>query len=62
MIDRKSLAREVEQARAARCEAEDAWCAVEELLWALRDPRAWRRLTQVDDEADAEDEPPARRH
>jgi hypothetical protein len=54
MIDSKALAREVAQARAARREAEDAWCAVEELLWEVgRGPRTWRRLAQVDAQADA---------
>jgi hypothetical protein len=49
MIDSKALAQEVEQARRARSEAEDARCAVEELLWEVRhDPRTWRRLAQVD--------------
>ncbi len=49
MIDSKALAREVERARAARSEAEDAWCAVEELLWEVgRGPLTWRRLAEVD--------------
>ncbi len=49
MIDSKTLTQEVERARAARSEAEDAWCAVEELLWEVgRGPRSWRRLAQVD--------------
>ena len=40
MIDRKALAQEVERARRARSEAEDAWCAVEELIWEVgRGPR-----------------------
>jgi hypothetical protein len=48
MIDRKTLAHEVERARRARSEAEEAWCAVEELLWEVgRGPRAWRRLAEV---------------
>jgi hypothetical protein len=49
MIDRKALASELKQARTARAQAEDAWCAVEELLWEVRQgPRTWRRLAQVD--------------
>jgi hypothetical protein len=49
MIDGKALAREVECARAARSEAENAWCAVEELLWEVgRGPRTWRRLAEID--------------
>jgi hypothetical protein len=49
MIDTASLRLEVAQARAARQEAEDAGCDVEELLWEVeRGPRAWRRLAQVD--------------
>ena len=49
MIDCKTLAREVKRAKAARSEAEDAWCAVEELLWEVgRGPRTWRRLAEVD--------------
>jgi hypothetical protein len=60
MIDSKILAQELERARRARSEAEDAWCAVEELLWEVgRGPRAWRRLAQVDA---AEPEPLARVH
>jgi hypothetical protein len=59
MIDVKALAQEVERAKAARSEAEDACCIVEELLWELRQgPRAWRRLAEVD----VEDEPPTRPH
>jgi hypothetical protein len=51
MIDRKALAQEVERAKAARSEAEDACCTVEELLWELRQgPRAWRRLAEIDAE------------
>jgi hypothetical protein len=54
MIDSKTLAQEVKRAKAARSEAEDAWCAVEELLWEVgRGPRTWRRLAQVDLQADA---------
>jgi hypothetical protein len=54
MIDGKALAQEVERARRARSEAEDAWCAVEELLWEVgRGPRTWRRLAQVDLHAEA---------
>jgi hypothetical protein len=54
MIDSKALAQEVEWARRARSEAEDACCAVEELLWEVgRGPRTWRRLAQVDAQADA---------
>jgi hypothetical protein len=49
MIDSKILAQELDRARRARSEAEDAWCAVEELLWEVgRGPRSWRRLAQVD--------------
>jgi len=49
MIDSKILAQELERARRARSEAEEAWCAVEELLWEVgRGPRSWRRLAQVD--------------
>jgi hypothetical protein len=49
MIDSKALAQEVERARSARSEAEDAWCAVEELLREVgHDPRTRRRLAQVD--------------
>ncbi len=49
MIDSKALAQEVERARLARCEAEDACCDVEELLWEVQHgPRYWRRLAQVD--------------
>jgi hypothetical protein len=54
MIDSKTLVQEVKQAKAARRDAEDACCALEELLWEIgRGPRAWRRLAQVDGEADA---------
>jgi hypothetical protein len=57
MIDRKALTRELQQAKAARIEAEDAWCEVEELLWEIgRGPRTWRRLAQVEPGAEA---PPA---
>jgi len=49
MIDTKALRFEVAHARAARQEAEEACCDVEELLWEVeRGPRAWRRLAQVD--------------
>jgi hypothetical protein len=49
MIDSKTLTQEMKRARLARSEAEDAWCAVEELLWEVgRGPRSWRRLAQVD--------------
>jgi hypothetical protein len=49
MIDSEALAQAVERARRPRSEAEDAWCAVEELLWEVgRGPRTWRRLAQVD--------------
>jgi hypothetical protein len=55
MIDSKTLARQVAQAKAARSEAEDAWCAVEELLWEIaRGPRTWRRLAQVDVDVEAD--------
>jgi hypothetical protein len=60
MIDSKILAQELERARRARSEAEEAWCTVEELLWEVgRGPRAWRRLAQVDA---ADDAPSARAH
>ncbi len=49
MIDSKALAQEVEQARAARLEAEEACCDVEELLWEVQHgPRYWRRLALAD--------------
>jgi hypothetical protein len=48
MTDGQDLSEEVKRARAARSEAEDACCAVEELLWEIRYPRTWRRLAQVD--------------
>jgi hypothetical protein len=49
MIDTTALRLEVAQARAARLQAEDACCDVEELLWDVeRGPRTWRRLAQVD--------------
>jgi hypothetical protein len=49
MIDRKTLVLEVKRAKAARSQAEDACCEVEELLWEVgRGPRTWRRLAQVD--------------
>lgn len=49
MIDRMVLKLELAQAQAARLEAEDACCDVEELLWEVeRGPRTWRRLAQVD--------------
>jgi len=48
MIDSAALRLEMAQARAARREAEDASCDVEELLWEVeRGPRTWRRLAQV---------------
>jgi hypothetical protein len=48
MIDSKALAQEVERPRRARSEAEEARCAVEELLREVgHDPRTWR-LAQVD--------------
>ena len=50
MVDSKVLASELKHARRACSEAEDAWCAVEELLWEMRHPRTWRRLAQVDTE------------
>ncbi len=50
-IDRQALAAEVERAHAARSQAEDACCEVEELLWEVRHPRTWqqtwRRLAQL---------------
>ena len=56
MIDGKSLADELQQARAARIEAETASCDVEELLWEVRQgPRMWRRLALV--HSDVESEP-----
>jgi hypothetical protein len=49
MTDRTALEFELAQARAARREAEDACCDVEELLWEVeRGPRTWRRLAQVE--------------
>jgi len=57
MIDRKTLTLELEWARSVRSEAEDACCAIEELLWEMRYPRTWRRLAQVDT-----DEPEALAH
>jgi hypothetical protein len=49
MIDTNTMRSELAQARAARQEAEDACCALEELLWEVeRGPRAWRRLAEVD--------------
>jgi len=55
MIDGKSLADELQQARAARIEAETASCDVEELLWEVRQgPRMWRRLALVDADVQAE--------
>jgi hypothetical protein len=48
MVDSKALASKLREARRARSEAEDAWCAVEELLWEMHHPRTWRRLAQVD--------------
>jgi len=55
MIDGKALADELQQARAARIEAETASCDVEELLWEVRQgPRMWRRLALVDAEVEAE--------
>jgi hypothetical protein len=59
MVDRETLRQEVEHARRARSEAEDAFCTIEELLWEVRHPRAWRRLAQVDA---SEPEPLARTH
>jgi hypothetical protein len=59
MIDRKALASELQQARAARLQAEAAWCEVEELLWEVqRGPRYWRRIA-LDE---AVDEPAALPH
>jgi hypothetical protein len=50
-IDRQALAAEVARAQAARSQAEDACCEVEELLWEVRHPRtwqqSWRRLAQL---------------
>jgi hypothetical protein len=46
MTDRTALEFELAQARAARREAEDACCDVEELLWEVE--RTWRRLAQVE--------------
>lgn len=48
MVDARRLSDELERARAARSDAEDAFCAIEELLWDMRNPRTWRRLAQVD--------------
>lgn len=61
MIDSKIVAQELERIRVARSKAEEAWCAVEELLWEVgRGPRSWRRLAQVD--AADESEPATPRH
>ncbi len=50
-IDRQTLAAEVGRAHAARTQAEDACCALEELLWEVRHPRTWqqtwRRLAEL---------------
>jgi hypothetical protein len=55
MVDGKALANELQQARAARIEAETACGDVEELLWEVRQgPRIWRRLALVGAEAKAE--------
>jgi hypothetical protein len=60
MIDVKTLAHELQEARAARFAAEDACCDVEELLWEVQHgPRYWRRLAQVDA---GEPQPSARAH
>jgi hypothetical protein len=60
MIDSKALAEKLQQARAARLEAEDACCDVEELLWEVQHgPRYWRRLALIDA---AEPERPALTH
>lgn len=48
MIDRMALKEEMQRARSARGEAEEAAFAVEELLWEMRYPRTWRRLAQID--------------
>jgi hypothetical protein len=49
MIDTAELKFELAQARAARQEAENACCDLEELRWEVeRGPRTWRRLAQVD--------------
>jgi hypothetical protein len=56
MMDGKARTQEIERAKAARSEAEDAWCAVEELLWEIgRGPRSWRRLAVTV----GEDKPPS---
>jgi hypothetical protein len=55
MVDGKAIVNELQQARAARIEAETACCDLEELLWEVRQgPRMWRRLALVDAEAKAE--------
>ncbi len=61
MVDSKALANELQQARAARIEAETAWCDVEELLWEVQHGlRYWRRLAQV--EAGVVTDPPRLTH
>jgi hypothetical protein len=59
MIDRTALTQEMHRARRARNEAEEAACALEELLWEMRYLRTWRRLAQIDA---GEPEPLARTH
>jgi hypothetical protein len=59
MIDRMALEEEMQRARSARGEAEEAVSAVEELLWEIRYPRTWRRLAQIEA---GEPEPLARKH
>ena len=55
MIDGKALASELQQARAARIEAETASCDVEELLWEVQQgPRMWRRLALIHIDAEAQ--------
>ena len=46
--ERRTFAAEVRRAHVARTQAEDACCEIEELLWEIRHPRAWRRLAQLD--------------
>lgn len=44
MIDTKAMADELNQARRARIEAEDAGCEVEELVWELQHPLSQPRI------------------
>ena len=59
MIDLQALAVELEQARVARLQAEDAGDDVEEMVWAMQvSPRILRRLTA----ASPRDEEPVLTH